>query len=232
MRKFELHDTPADIVKLFPKASDYFKQAKIDFCCGGNEPLQSIIEKKKKAIDSDALLETINSAYKQWMEAGNTHKNWDEVNNSDIINYIMRNYHNYLHEELLPLSQFVTKIYRVHGGHHPHLEQLHRLFHTFKLEIEAHLIEEERDLFPLIKEYEETKDPKIKEQIRTLNATMEENHGHVGDLLKKMNKITNNYTLPEGACNSYRITYARLQELESNTYEHIHLENNILFKNI
>ncbi|SER67130.1 regulator of cell morphogenesis and NO signaling [Gracilibacillus ureilyticus] len=231
MKTFDISDTPAAIVKVFPKASDFFKQAKVDFCCGGNQPLLEISEKKKKKIDIDALLTTINDSYVSWLEAGNKQIDWDEVTYSELVDHILVNHHQYLQNELTPLSQFVTKIYKVHGSAHPHLESLFKKFHVFKMEMEGHLIEEERDLFPLIKQYEETLDPQIAEKISLLNETMIEDHEYVGELLKEMNQLTNDYELPEGACNSYRMTYARLQELEDNTYQHIHLENNILFKN-
>ncbi|KAB8127849.1 iron-sulfur cluster repair di-iron protein [Gracilibacillus oryzae] len=231
MTTFQLTDTPAAIVKAFPKASDFFKQAKIDFCCGGDQPLSVVNEKKKGKVDIQSLLSTINQSYAEWLDAGNKQVNWDEISDSELVDHILQNHHQYLQNELPPLNQFVTKIYRVHGANHPHLEKLHKLYHMFQMEMEAHMIEEENDLFPLIKEYEKTKDPQTAEKIRLLNETMEEDHDHVGNLLKEMNELTNNYELPEGACNSYRLTYARLQELENNTFQHIHLENNILFNN-
>ena len=232
MREFQLTDTPANIVKIYPKASDYFKKEKIDFCCGGDQSLQSILDKKKRPVDGEQLIGSINESYQAWIEAGNKEINWENVTSSELVDYIMQHHHHYLHEELTPLSQFVTKIYRVHGPHHPHLEDLYKLFHQFKMEMESHMIEEERDLFPLFEKYEVNPSEALKENIYQLNKTMIEDHEFVGEIIQQMNEITNDYTLPEGACNSYRITYARLAELEQNTYQHIHLENNILFKSI
>ncbi|QGH35842.1 iron-sulfur cluster repair di-iron protein [Gracilibacillus salitolerans] len=232
MREFQLTDTPADIVKIYPKASDFFKKEKIDFCCGGDQPLQSILDKKKRRVDGQQLIGLINESFQAWIEAGNKEINWDNVSPSELVDYIMQHHHHYLHEELTPLSQFVTKIYRVHGPNHPHLEDLYKLFHQFKMEMEGHMIEEERDLFPLFEKYEEEPNEALKEHIFQLNNTMIDDHEFVGEIIQQMNEITNDYTLPEGACNSYRITYARLAELEQNTYQHIHLENNILFKSI
>jgi regulator of cell morphogenesis and NO signaling len=44
-----------------------------------------------------------------------------------------------------------------------------------------------------------------------------------------MQEVTNSYTLPEGACPSFQALYQRLQELQADLHEHIHLENNLLF---
>lgn len=230
MGEFQLTDTPADIVKIYPKASDFFKKEKIDYCCGGDQPLKQIIEKKKQSVDGETLIQLINTSYQEWKDEGNKNINWDELTDTELIGYILKHHHQYLNEELTPLSQFVTKIYRVHGSNHPHLEQLFKLYHQFKMEMEGHMIEEESELFPLIEKYEKEPDAELKERIWNLNKIMMDDHTYVGEIIKKMNEITNNYTLPDGACNSYRITYARLSELENNTLDHIHLENNVLFQ--
>lgn len=58
---------------------------------------------------------------------------------------------------------------------------------------------------------------------------LESEHDAAGDILRKMRSITDDFTPPGHACTTYRLTYARLEELESMTFEHVHLENNILF---
>ncbi|MPT32894.1 MAG: iron-sulfur cluster repair di-iron protein, partial [Chryseobacterium sp.] len=45
----------------------------------------------------------------------------------------------------------------------------------------------------------------------------------------KIATLTNQYTPPADACNTYKVTYAMLQEFENDLHKHIHLENNILF---
>ena len=60
-------------------------------------------------------------------------------------------------------------------------------------------------------------------------AMMEDEHENAGDILKEIKKLSNNYTPPEGACNTFRALYAKLEEFENDLHQHIHLENNILF---
>lgn len=230
MTTFTIEDTPADIVRAFPKSSDVFKKMRIDFCCGGDKPLSEV--KAKQEIDKEALLLELNSAYKDWKAKGNKETDWQQISNTEIVDYIIGNHHAYLADELPALGQFVTKIFRVHGGSHPHLVNLHRLYHRFKADMEEHMVQEEQELFPLIKQYDETPTPALLIEIQRINEEMEKDHDAAGDLLKMMHDITDGFTLPEGACNSYRITYARLIELEENTFQHVHLENNILFKKL
>lgn len=54
-------------------------------------------------------------------------------------------------------------------------------------------------------------------------------HNNEGERFRKMAALTNNYTPPEGACNTYKATFSLLKEFEEDLHLHIHLENNILF---
>ena len=58
---------------------------------------------------------------------------------------------------------------------------------------------------------------------------MMQEHEDEGDRFVKISELSNNYTPPADACNTYRITYAMLDEFEKDLHRHIHLENNILF---
>jgi regulator of cell morphogenesis and NO signaling len=60
----------------------------------------------------------------------------------------------------------------------------------------------------------------------------EAEHEAAGDILKEMRKITDDFKVPADGCTTYTLTYKKLEELESDLFEHIHLENNILFLNI
>lgn len=58
---------------------------------------------------------------------------------------------------------------------------------------------------------------------------MEHEHQSAGDGLLEIKELTDNYTLPEDACETYRITFKELREFEEDLHKHVHLENNILF---
>ena len=57
---------------------------------------------------------------------------------------------------------------------------------------------------------------------------MEDEHENAGDICKEIAKLTNNYTPPDNACNTFRALYDKLEEFEQDLHTHIHLENNIL----
>lgn len=230
MSQFTIEHTPADIVKVFPKASDLFKERRIDFCCGGGRPLSDVI--KEGNLDEKAVLEEINHAYENWQKEDHEVIDWEAVPAAELIDHIVHTHHSYLNEELPALGQFVTKILRVHGANHPHLKELHRLYNDFKVEMEEHMITEETEVFPLIKEYEKNPSEKLLAHIKEVNGDLEDEHATSGEILKRMREITGGFVPPADACSSYRITYARLADLETDTFQHVHLENNILFQRL
>lgn len=230
MHTFAVSDKPADIVNVFPKASDLFKQLRIDFCCNGNQPLADVFAEGD--YDDQAVLDELNTAYAVWSQEGHEKIDWDAMSYEDLVDHIVYKHHAYLKEELPALGEFVTKIFRVHGASHTHLKELHRLYNAFKTEMEEHMISEESDVFPLIKEYGKNPNTSLLKHIVEANGGLEDDHREAGDLLKQMRVITDDFVPPQDACNSYRITYSRLKEIESDTFQHVHLENNIMFKNL
>lgn len=230
MNSFTAAHTPAEIVKVFPKASDLFKERRIDFCCGGDQPLEKVFIEKK--LDETTVLTELNTAYEQWNTEDHKVTDWDSVPLPELVDHIVHVHHAYLKEELPALGEFVTKVYRKHGASHPHLKELYRLYNDFKMKMEEHMITEEDNVFPLIKEYTIKPSEDLKQRIHEANGGLENEHESAGNLLKRMREITDGFTPHAAACNSYRITYARLSEMESDTFLHVHLENNVLFKRI
>ena len=91
---------------------------------------------------------------------------------------------------------------------------------------------EEFVLFPAIKrlESQSNSDHPLASAIQSPISAMEHEHMIAGDLIKHIRSLTNDYTPPDFACPTYRITYQRLQEFDNDLTRHIHLENNILFE--
>jgi len=223
-------DKPAHVVTIFPQASDLFTKLQIDFCCGGDISLKEQIEQNR--LEKDEVLALLNERYEQWKNEGNEPDNWHIAPLDELIDYIVHYHHAYIKEELEPLGEFVNRIYRVHGEDQPHLRELRNIYFTLKHEMETHTETEEQEVFPLIKEYVATRDKTLLPKIHEANGDLESEHDETGNLLKQIRQITNNFQLPPTACVTYEMTYRRLAQLEANTFDHIHLENNILFKRL
>ena len=223
-------ETIGEIVASFPGASNLFKEYGIDFCCGGNRTLSNAL--RQQQIEEGPFLERLNRMFQQVRQKLEEDVDWRKELFSDLIDHIVQNHHAYLLKELPLLSEFVTKILRVHGSAHRELSQLHKLFHQMKMELEQHMISEEEIVFPLIKKAEQTGDQTSLSKAAETIEELEAEHSAVGQLLKEMREITDNYRLPEDACRTYTLTYQKLEEMESDLFQHIHLENNVLFPRV
>jgi regulator of cell morphogenesis and NO signaling len=47
--------------------------------------------------------------------------------------------------------------------------------------------------------------------------------------MRRIRALSHEFTPPEGACNTYRGLFAKLEEFEEDLHRHVHLENNVLF---
>lgn len=224
---FSGNDKIGDIVVKLPKASEVFKTFKIDFCCGGNRPLIEAIN--ENGLNEEEILAKLQELYESVQELKSKDTDWAKASFSDLIDHIVNTHHSYLNQELPKLSELTRKIYRVHGEGHSELSDVYKLFHTLKMELEQHLIKEEEIVFPLIKQYEANPSDELLE--KTINAIneLEDEHEEAGTILKKLRKITDDYTVPSDGCQSYDLTFKGLELLESDVFQHVHLENNIMF---
>ncbi|SDO16371.1 iron-sulfur cluster repair di-iron protein [Alkalicoccus daliensis] len=226
-KQFTLETKTGDIVTQFPKASFIFKENKIDFCCGGNRPFGEALA--EKGLDKEEILGTINELYASVHALEPGKNKWAERNFGELVDHIIDRHHGYLYQVLPELTGYVGKVYRVHGGNQPHLAIIYKMFNQLKEELLHHLEAEEKQLFPLVKQYEEDKAPETLQKLLATLEELEEEHEHAGQLLAAIREAANDYNIPEGACNTYQLTYLKLEELESDMFDHIHLENNILF---
>lgn len=220
-----------EIAAIFPKATDIFMEYNIDFCCGGDRPLaEALIEQK---ISEEEIIGELNTAYEEFKNKEVEGIDWRTASMKDLIEFIVNKHHTFMKNELPITSSLLNKILKVHYiDHGKTLSRLHKLFNNLKSEIEEHLVKEEELLFPAILEYEKNPSQHLLEKAIGVMKETEDEHNNAGDILKEMRKITNSYKTPSNGCNSFKRTYEKLQEIESDLFMHIHLENNILFERL
>ena len=206
-----------------------FKKHGIDFCCKGGRTIEEACD--KKGVAPSALINELESLPK-----GNS----NEVDVRDwqldlSANYIVRIHHQYVRDKTSMLLQFLDKLCRVHGDRHPELFEINRIFNESARDLASHFQKEENVLFPFIESLvkaQQSGEPLGEIHFGTVEnpiAMMMHEHSVEGDRFEEIVKLTNGYTPPADACNTYKVTYAMLQEFEKDLNRHIHLENNILF---
>jgi regulator of cell morphogenesis and NO signaling len=219
--------TVADIATAAPATIRVFQQHRIDFCCGGKVPLSQACA--AKGLSTDRLLGELRTA----TAPASVQRNWSEEPLSTLVQHIQERYHAHLREELPRLDAMLAKVVSRHGDHLPGvLLPLQQTFLGLQLELLAHMLKEDRVLFPLIEALGDDSVPLASDAAAALLApitVMEAEHAGAGAALARMRQLTGGYAPPEWACPTFRGLYFGLSQLEADMHLHVHLENNILF---
>ena len=210
--------TVGELAVEHPLATRVFARHRIDFCCGGGKPLSEACESRN--LDIEMILTEIQ---KELTRNDVKEQRWDEAPLNDLIEFILFNYHRPLDEELPRLETMATKVFNVHRDKAEEtLSELLAVFQGLKAELEQHMAKEEQILFPMIQQGQGSMaDGPI--------SVMEHEHESAGAALARLRTLTNDYEVPEAACNTWRALWHGLAALEESLHQHIHLENNILF---
>ncbi|MFN8292152.1 MAG: iron-sulfur cluster repair di-iron protein [Chitinophagales bacterium] len=218
-----------DFVKENIKTAHVFKKYGIDFCCGGGVSLERACRKNNVDInDLIADLQKLENA----PSGAHNFNNWEI---DFLCDYIVNTHHAYVNEALPMILSYAQKVASVHGHAHPPVVEILKLFHAVAGELVPHMKVEEFVVFPYIKKLvaaKKSNQPMEAAHFSTVQnpiSTMENEHEIAGNLLREISKISNNYTPPEWACNTFKALYAKLDEFEQDLHIHVHLENNILF---
>lgn len=226
MTTFQINDTVGAIVRDHPALSRLFEQARVDYCCGGQKTLAEACAKRN--IDPQAFLKELETfaATEPAPEVDLT-----ALSLTELVDHIERLHHAYLHTELPRLEAMVTKVAKVHGDKEPRLAQIRDLFLALSAELATHLMKEEQVLFPMIRQLEASATlPQFHcGSVANPIHRMEFEHDEAGAVLAQLRQLTDDYTPPEWACNTYRALFDALAHFEQDMHQHVHKENNVLF---
>lgn len=207
-----------------------FSKHKIDFCCKGNRTLKEVCN--KKGLDNNLIQNEIDTVLKT---KNDTIIDFNSLDLDLLIDYIEKKHHRYVEGKTPVLLAFLDKLCKVHGERHPELFEIYNLFKEGAITLEQHMEKEEAKLFPFIKKMFGAlkENPSIEQPhfgtVANPIAMMMAEHENEGERYRTISELTNNYIPPQDACNTYKVTFAMLQEFEKDLHKHIHLENNILF---
>lgn len=215
-----------------PSATRVFEKLGIDYCCGGNQPLEEACRRANLSVDQ--VLEALKVAEEATLAAQDV-RDWQTEPIAALITHIQRTHHAYTREEIARLGPLFDKVCSVHGTNHPELLQIRETFQALAQELSTHLMKEEMILFPYILRMEASaagNEPPTRAPFGSVQnpvSMMEHEHDSAGNALRAMNKASNGYSAPANACVSYQTLYKALASFEADLHRHIHLENNILF---
>ncbi|HET6381907.1 MAG TPA: iron-sulfur cluster repair di-iron protein [Armatimonadota bacterium] len=226
MSQIALTSEVGQLVAESPETARIFERFGIDYCCGGKMSLAKACA--RKGVDVVDVLEALEISERRTptRESGLASSSL-----ADLVDHIVEVHHAYLKEEMPRLHEIIEKVDRVHGDQHPELHEVIRTYADFRTDMEMHMGKEETVLFPMCKQLETTQTrPSFHcGTIENPIDVMEAEHEAAGQALAQMRRLTNDFTPPADACNTYRVMLDGLACLEADTHQHVHLENNILF---
>jgi regulator of cell morphogenesis and NO signaling len=213
-----------EIVAQDYRAASVFKEAGIDFCCGGKKTIaQACLE---KGIDPTGLKNEIISLENLPVDSSHSFNEWEL---GFLCDYIVNTHHRFVLKALPELVSYTQKISSVHGDRHPELIEIADLFSEINRELLQHLKNEEEVLFPAIKSAVTGVTPEIKRRIESEISRMSGEHEFAGGAMDKINELTKKYFIPSDSCNTYKVAFKLLQQFEDDLHTHVHIENNILY---
>ena len=220
-------DTVGAVVARRPSLSRVFEQAGIDYCCGGKKTLEQAC--REKDIDPEGFVGRLE-------EAQSPHDEQVVVDAAamrltELADHIEQTHHAYLRSELPRLDAMIEKVATVHGDKEPRLRTVRATLPALAQELSMHMTKEEQILFPMVRQLEASERTPAFHCGSLANPIrqMEQEHDQAGSALARLRDLTDGYTPPPWACNTYRAMLDALDHLERDLHQHIHKENNVLF---
>jgi len=229
MNNFMVRSVGRIVVEDYRSAA-IFEKYGIDFCCNGNQNLSDVCT--KKGLDSSIVLNEL-AALQDIGTVGDI--NYSSWSLDALVDYIENRHHCYVKQRIPEIMKCLDKICQVHGKRHRELLEIRYLFQESARQLATHMKKEELVLFPFIikmaKSFwdaERIAPPKFA-KVRNPIEMMTSEHDTEGKRFRQIEELSNMYTPPEDACNTYIVTYKLLKGFQEDLHVHMHLENNILF---
>jgi regulator of cell morphogenesis and NO signaling len=206
--------TLADIAASLPGATRIFRRSKLDFCCGGRVPLSEAAAAKGLALsDLESELATVAALALPAERPEAT---------GDLITMIETRFHAAHRRDLPEIIRLARRVEAAHTNHPSASRGLAARLETIETELEEHMQKEEQVLFPMMRQGGH---PMIAQPIQVLLSE----HDNHGVHLRELERLTDTFTVPDGACPTWRALYAGAQKFADDLVNHIHIENTVLF---
>lgn len=204
--------TVGEIAASLAGASAVFRRHRIDFCCGGDVPLDEAAQ--SRGIDPKTVRAELAALAQVPTEA--------PQDSTELVAYIVSRYHDTHRRELPELRLLARKVEAVHRTHPGVPQGLAQLLEQAQRELEDHMLKEEQILFPAIRSG-------FKGSLFGPIIVMRHEHDSQAELIHQLQTICRDFVPPQDACRSWQGLYRGVEKLVTDLMEHINLENTVLF---
>lgn len=227
MSKLNSQSSVGEWVADRPRRAEVLERLGIDYCCGGRESLEAACLSRN--YDPEEIGRVLLAA---GGEPPAPESDWGRRGLDELCDHIEQTHHAYLRDALPRLAGLVGKVAAAHGERHPAYRELAAQYPAFQAELEAHMLKEERVLFPAIRALAAAPDAPPSFHCGDLSkplSVMESEHESAGEALRNFRALTDDYRAPADACGTLLALLDGLTVLEADLHLHIHKENNLLF---
>jgi regulator of cell morphogenesis and NO signaling len=198
-------------------ATGVFRRFRIDFCCHGDVTLDEAT--KARGLDLGEVELALNA-----LDASQPSETSELPSETgELIDYIVARYHETHRRQLPELIALSRRVELVHAGKPGVPAGLADILQKALGELEVHMRKEELMIFPAMCR------GGSEGRFDGPTAMLREDHSDQGEMIEQVTALTNDFTVPEGGCTTWRALYSGAAEFKHDLVEHIHIENNILF---
>lgn len=229
------NQTVSEIVNNDYRTAEVFKKYNIGYCCGGKFPLYIACENNH--VDVEQIVKELQRATAVVNHSNTlTYQDWPL---DFLADYIVNVHHQYLRVALPQAEGLVTGFAEGHRNKFTYLDELQTIVNRMGKQSLSHMEQEEKVVFPYIRQVQHAfhhNEPYAGLFVKTLRKPIEDiisqEHETTGKDLLRIRHLTDNYTPPNGACLTHRVTFSKLREIDSDLARHIFLENEVLFPRV
>jgi regulator of cell morphogenesis and NO signaling len=207
------------------RAAGVFDQLGIDYSCQGDRTLGE--ECRDRGLPAEQVIAALIAV----AEAPGERVNFAAWEPQVLASYIVAEHHEYVRATLPTLIELSKTVAALHGDRHPEFHEVAVLVGSIAHDLTAHMLKEERILFPYIAELGSSGYPvsspfgSVENPIRM----MEREHELADRMTVRIRELVHDYAPPDDASITYRVCLEALREFDHDLRRHMHLENNVLF---
>jgi regulator of cell morphogenesis and NO signaling len=197
-----------DVALELPQSTRLFEKFKIDYCCGGDQPLDAACT--SAGVDVQDMLELIEQ-FTQTPARGNGTPDLRKATVTELISYILDKHHVFTKDEMARLEPLADKVVGAHGANHSELLALRDLMRQLFEDLRPHMFKEEQILFPFIialdNAHEQNRSAPfapfgtVNNPIRMMLAE----HETAGEILCQVRKLSADYQVPADAASASKL---------------------------
>jgi regulator of cell morphogenesis and NO signaling len=206
----------AELVLERPAAVRVLQRLGLDYCCGGRRSLREACAERELDPGTVAVF-----LERDVDPVAVEPRDWRSAPLPDLCAHIVDEHHRRLRWELPRLSELAERAAVVHGDVLPDLHLLRDELDRLRAELEEHIADEERELFPALAAGASIDAKQLEELVHE--------HDGAGARLRRLRELAGDYATERALCSTHRTLLQGLHGLELDLHQHVHEENNILF---